>query len=94
MYKSRWAGIEVVFAPRFYPSSKLCSVCGLINEDLTLEEREWTCECGTHHDRDFNASINLMNFSTASSAGIQACGEGVRPLGNCRGSRNLTAEVL
>ena len=94
VYKSRWSGVEVVFAPRFYPSSKLCSVCGLINEDLTLEEREWDCPCGAHHDRDFNASINLMNFSTGSFSGIQACGEGVRPLGNYLRSRNLTAEVL
>ncbi len=53
---------SVVFVNRFYPSSKTCSVCGYIKRDLTLKDREWTCpECGTHHDRDVNASINILN---------------------------------
>ena len=53
---------SVVFVDRFYPSSKTCSVCGYIKRDLTLKDREWTCpECGTHHDRDLNASINILN---------------------------------
>ena len=55
-------GKQVVFVDRFYPSSKTCSVCGYIKRDLTLKDREWTCpECGTHHDRDVNASINILN---------------------------------
>ena len=55
-------GKQVVFVDRFYPSSKTCSVCGYIKRDLTLNDREWTCpECGTHHDRDLNASINILN---------------------------------
>lgn len=53
---------SVVFVDRFYPSSKTCSVCGYIKRDLTLADREWTCpECHTHHDRDLNASINILN---------------------------------
>jgi putative transposase len=53
---------SVVFVNRFYPSSKTCSVCGYVKKDLTLNDREWTCpECGTHHDRDLNASINILN---------------------------------
>jgi transposase, IS605 orfB family len=53
-------GIELRLAPRFYPSSKLCSECGYKNNDLKLNDRSWTCpECHIIHDRDVNASINL-----------------------------------
>ncbi len=59
-YKLKWRGKHYQEVDRFFPSSKLCSVCGYKNVDLTLAEREWTCpECGTHHHRDKNASINL-----------------------------------
>jgi transposase len=45
---------------RFFPSSQRCHVCGSINGDLELSDREWVClQCGTWHDRDFNASKNL-----------------------------------
>ena len=53
-------GIELRLAPRFYPSSKLCSECGYKNKDLKLKERSWVCpECNVVHDRDVNASKNL-----------------------------------
>lgn len=53
-------GIELRLAPRFYPSSKLCSCCGYKNVSLNLKDRNWECpECHTVHDRDKNASINL-----------------------------------
>ena len=53
-------GIELRLAPRFYPSSKLCSSCGYKNTELKLKERTWTCpQCGIVHDRDINASLNL-----------------------------------
>jgi putative transposase len=59
-YKSDWFGGRVVRIDRFYPSSQLCSVCGVKNPGLRLEEREWTCQnCGTHHDRDANAARNI-----------------------------------
>lgn len=58
-YKMAWSGGEVRQVNRFFPSSRLCSVCGLINSELTLADREWTCECGATHDRDFNAAKNL-----------------------------------
>jgi putative transposase len=78
-YKCKWNGIGLVIADRFFPSTKLCSVCGHKNDELTLADRGWTCfQCGTKHNRDFNASVNLKNY-TASSAGIEACGENVRP---------------
>lgn len=59
-YKGNWYSCKIVIADRFFPSSKMCSVCGEINENLTLADREWTCGgCGTTHDRDHNASVNL-----------------------------------
>jgi putative transposase len=54
-------GKRVVFVDRFYPSSKRCSHCGYIHKGLTLADREWVCpECGEHHERDINASINIL----------------------------------
>jgi putative transposase len=58
-YKLAWVGGEVRQVDRFFPSSRLCGACGLINSELTLADREWTCECGAHHDRDRNAANNL-----------------------------------
>lgn len=53
-------GIELRLVDRFYPSSKLCSDCGFKYKDLKLSERFWTCSnCGSYHDRDRNAAINL-----------------------------------
>ena len=53
-------GIELRLVSRFYPSSKLCSDCGFKYKDLKLNERTWTCSnCGSKHDRDINAAINL-----------------------------------
>lgn len=52
---------KVVLIDRFYPSSKTCSNCGYIKRELKLNDRYWTCpECGTKHDRDINAAINIL----------------------------------
>ncbi len=59
VYKMAWSGGEVRQVDRFFPSSRLCSVCGLINSELTLADREWNCECGATHNRDLNAATNL-----------------------------------
>ncbi|NVM30608.1 MAG: IS200/IS605 family element transposase accessory protein TnpB [Candidatus Helarchaeota archaeon] len=58
-YKLEWQGKHLVLVDRFFPSSKRCSVCGQINNDLQLSERTWTCPCGATHHRDVNASTNL-----------------------------------
>lgn len=60
-YKAKWYGRTVVKIDRFFPSSKTCSNCGFIKESLNLSERTWTCpKCGTIHDRDMNASKNIL----------------------------------
>ena len=62
-YKAEWNNIKVIVVPRFYPSSKTCHECGAINKGLKLSDREWVCqECGVIHDRDYNASVNLMKY--------------------------------
>ena len=54
-------GKQVIFIDRFYPSSKMCSVCGYKKHDLKLSDREWICPvCGKHHDRDINAAMNIL----------------------------------
>ena len=61
-YKANWNDKSVVHIDRFFPSSKTCSKCGWINNNLTLKDRNWICpECGSVHDRDFNAAINILN---------------------------------
>ena len=60
-YKCNWYGKELVKVNRFYPSSKTCGDCGWINQNLKLSDREWTCKsCGVIHDRDVNASRNIL----------------------------------
>lgn len=72
-YKGGWYNCLIVPVDRFYPSSKTCSVCGEINEQLKLGDREWRCQgCNTHHDRDFNASCNLEFVAASSSETLNA----------------------
>lgn len=61
-YKAAWLGREVIVVDRFFPSSQLCSSCGEKHQgEMTLSIRKWKCECGAVHDRDFNASVNILN---------------------------------
>jgi len=60
-YKAAWYGRTIVKIDRFFPSSKTCSECHFIKQDLTLKDREWDCpECKTHHDRDVNAAKMIL----------------------------------
>jgi len=59
-YKSEWFGGQTIRVDRFFASSKLCSDCGMKNDELQLSDRQWACRgCGSLHDRDWNASKNI-----------------------------------
>ena len=63
-YKCQKYGKTLLKIGRFDPSSKICSTCGYLNRDLALKDRERICpDCGTHHDRDINAAINIKKFA-------------------------------
>jgi len=79
---------------RLAPSSKECNVCGFIYKNLQLKEREWDCpQCGTHHDREKNAAINIKNYARAGVTRSNACGEVVRPTANRRGQSSVKPEA-
>lgn len=61
-YKANWYEKKISKISRWYPSSQICSDCGFSSGKKPLSVREWTCtNCGSHHDRDINASINILN---------------------------------
>ncbi|MEU2860669.1 RNA-guided endonuclease InsQ/TnpB family protein [Streptomyces mirabilis] len=74
-YKAVWYGREVIAVDRWFPSSKLCSACGTLQDTMPLNVRTWTCDCGITHDRDVNAAHNLL----AAGLAVTVCGAGVRP---------------
>lgn len=61
-YKGKWHGCEIVVADRFFPSSKQCSSCGRLKNNLELADRVYECGCGLNIDRDMNAAINLGHY--------------------------------
>lgn len=70
-YKAAWAGVRLVKADQWYPSSKTCSSCGAVKAKLTLDERVYTCNtCGVSVDRDVNAAINLARLGEANASAL------------------------
>ena len=75
-YKCEWYGRELIKIDRWFPSSKRCGNCGHIVDKLPLNIREWECEiCYTTHDRDINASRNIL----AAGLAVKVCGANIRP---------------
>ncbi len=88
-YRATWYGREVIAVDRFFPSSRLCSACGTLQENMPLSVRTWTCDsCGTAHDRDVNAAKNLLAAGLAASV----CGAGVRPQRRIPGGQSATKQ--
>jgi putative transposase len=89
-YKCQWYGSQLVVAPRTYPSSRMCSMCGHRKKELTLSEREYHCDqCGLKLDRDLNAALNLVAASWSETE--NACGEDVRLEANPQGVAERTS---
>ncbi|WP_326645634.1 transposase [Nonomuraea fuscirosea] len=76
-YKAKRYGRTFARIDRFFPSSKLCSTCGALQDEMPLNIRSWTCPCGAVHDRDVNAAINILAAGRAER--LNACGGTVRP---------------
>jgi putative transposase len=77
VYKARWYGRTLVKIDQWYPSSKTCHACKHVLDSLALDIREWVCPaCGTVHDRDTNAALNVL----AEGLSATACGGNVRPV--------------
>ncbi|MGG2459864.1 RNA-guided endonuclease InsQ/TnpB family protein [Streptomyces sp. RGM 3693] len=87
-YKAAWYGREVIAVDRFFPSSRLCSVCGTLTSKMPLNVRTWTCDCGTTHDRDVNAARNIL----AEGLSVSVCGAGVRPQRRTPGGQSATKQ--
>jgi putative transposase len=75
--KANRYGRSVSRVGRWFPSTRLCSACGVISDPKPLQVREWTCECGAVHDRDGNAARNILAAGPAES--LNACGADMRP---------------
>jgi putative transposase len=75
-YKAARYGRTFARVDRFFPSTRMCSDCGRINDKMALDVRAWDCPCGSHHDRDVNAAINIK---AAGRADFNDRGAWVRP---------------
>ena len=84
-YKAHWYGSRILVADKFYPSTRMCSKCGALN-DVPLSTRVFTCACGLTMDRDLNAALNLLAVAASSADTLNACGENVSPFAEWRSS--------
>ncbi len=92
-YKSQLRKNNLIIVDKWFPSSKTCSNCGYVNNNLKLSDRVFKCpQCNFSIDRDLNASINLLNYSRASSAQTYACGEGNCGIFSCENIPQSFAE--
>jgi len=88
-YKAEWYGRTYLPLDRFFPSSKLCSSCGHLLDELPLSVREWDCPaCGVRHDRDKNAA---MNIKRAGQSQLKTTGSGARKVTPTRYERRRSA---
>lgn len=87
-YKASWYGRDVIVVDRWFPSSKLCSICGALAAAMPLQVRSWTCGCGATHDRDVNAARNIL----AAGLAVSVCGAGARPQRNTPGGQSATKQ--
>jgi putative transposase len=92
-YLAKKKGKIVRFIDKWFPSSKMCHVCGVLNKSLELRDRGWACDscdtyhdrgwacdsCDTYHDRDLNAAINIHEVGTSTANGVT-----VRPIAMVR----------
>jgi len=88
-YKAGWYGRTYLPLDQFFPSSKLCSTCGHVLDELPLSVREWDCPaCGAHHDRDINAAINIKR---AGQQLLKTTGSDARKVTPTRNERRRSA---
>jgi putative transposase len=91
-YKAKWYGRTYLALERFFPSSKLCSTCGHLLEELPLSVREWDCPtCGAPHDRDINAAINIKKAGQYLLKWLKATGSDARKVTPTRDERRRSA---
>jgi putative transposase len=95
-YKCRRYGKTLLKIGRFDPSSKICSKCGYLKQDLALSDREWVCpDCGTHHDRDINAAINIKKFALQDQnlVGVSGAKRAIEPVDSLPLGRGMKQEA-
>ncbi|WP_346434759.1 RNA-guided endonuclease TnpB family protein [uncultured Methanoculleus sp.] len=95
-YKCECYGKTLLTIGRFDPSSKICNRCGYLNRDLRLADREWTCpDCGTHHDRDINAAINIKKFALQDQnlVGVTGAERAIEPVDSLPLGRGMKQEA-
>jgi putative transposase len=91
-YKANWYGRTYLPLDTFFASSKLCSSCGHLLEELPLSVREWDCPaCGVHHDRDINAAINIKREGQRLRKRLKATGSDARKVTPTRDERRRSA---